>query len=87
MGRSVTPTYRIEYTAKNYSGTSMVGWQKHNGRATSKNLARYCDAMNGSFESGGCNEHISKSLGYTAKITGARLVHQFSGDVIATWAA
>lgn len=87
MGRSFTPTYRIEYTAKNFGGSSAVGWQKHYGRASAKNLARYCELTNESFLAGGCNAHVSEMLGCNAKITGARLVHQFSGDVVATWTA
>lgn len=40
-----------------------------------------------SFEIGGCNQHISKSLGHIPVVTEAKLVHVPTGNVITTWKA
>lgn len=83
MGCTVTPTYVIRIT-QNYRGSDTIVWNtKLNGAPTAENLIKWRKAMNESFNLGGVNEHITKSLGHIARITGAALVNQKTCHVIA----
>lgn len=95
MGRSITPTYRVEYTGAllalgkvTADAVSRVdgkrvhvqGWR---GRATEALLADWRVTMNRSFQAGGSNEHISKAYNVQEHINFARIVHQGTGRVVA----
>lgn len=88
MGKSVTPTYRIEIpsavcvTRGVRVGHSPAGWSvKHSGSPTDESLAKYVADYEASTLPGGVNEH----LGVT-RVSSARVVHQSSGEVVATYA-
>jgi hypothetical protein len=82
MGRSTTPTFRIDYTC---AGTHMTStaWgpsqRKHVGRANEANLKVEVDGFLASCEPGGVNDHLK------VIILEARLVHQPTGTVRATY--
>jgi len=82
MGRTVTPKYRIEY---NESGRNQVQcWNsKFYGRATAINLEAWRVKHNASFLPSGVNNHVTKALGYVLHVSYARIVNQFSGEVVA----
>lgn len=79
MGKSYTPTYRVEY--RDQSGWHSECW---NGKATEARLEQWRVARNGSMQPGGVNAHIPPALGFQPHISHAKLVHQKSGQVVAT---
>jgi hypothetical protein len=78
MGRSYTPTFRVEYNG----GAQMCWDSKRDGRPTEANLDAWRDGYNASFQPGGVNGHLA---GY--RIGAARLVRQATGEVVAEVAA
>lgn len=62
MSKTVTPTYRLDFTEVNAAGQlerHQIGWNsKHNGRATKENCIRYLRAYQASTQAGGVNEQI-----------------------------
>ena len=86
MGRTITPTYRVEFK-DNVSGHywNTQAWNGNSdGRATAQNLETWRNRYNKSFQSDGNNFHCSKSVGRIIHISEARLIRQASGDVVAT---
>ena len=82
MGRSVTPTYRVEVQAN--TRMDMFSWDcKVNGRATETNLENWRQAYNASFGPGGVNWHVSEASGVVVHISKARLIRQRTGEVVA----
>lgn len=68
MGKTRTPTYRVEMNAQSY--ISNMGWDtKYYGRPTTANLTRFIAYLNNS----------DSALG----IAGARIVRQATGEIIA----
>lgn len=82
MGRTVTPTYRMEYWDQ--GGHHQQAWS---GRPTNANLAKYIRAHIKSLKKGGVNYHVSLALKYIPVPHKARIVRQKTGDVVATWKA
>lgn len=94
MGRSVTPTYRIEYSDNDLPhggrrpfAKSMCWNGKSYGRATLENLTRWRNKFNGSFERGGVNQHVSDAAGYIVRVGSCRIVHQATNRIVATFTA
>jgi hypothetical protein len=83
MGRTTTPTYRIEITEAN-GRVGINAWRREYGKPTTAAIAAYVDAFAQSCLPGGINSHIAH-LALPA-IT-ARIVRQATGEVVATWAA
>lgn len=103
MGKSTTPKYRIEMTeqrlvngqprhvpvdsmiwhSRKINGTASKGY----GLPTDTNLEKWIYAYAKSLELGGVNEHISKSEGAIPYPTSAKIVNQFTGEVVAEWKA
>lgn len=84
MGKSITPKYRIVVDNQRFS------WNcKEYGKPTDKNLAEYVYKLGKSYELGGCNEHISKQLGYIPYPTKARIETnvQYNPVIMAEWKA
>ena len=81
MGKSITPTYRLEF---NDGKPQMQAWK---GRATDQALERWIYSYAKSLELGGVNQHISLSLGHIPYLYSARIVRQATGEVVATWKA
>ncbi|MFA5049293.1 MAG: hypothetical protein WC516_09780 [Patescibacteria group bacterium] len=83
MGKSITPKYRIEIDYNDHR----VWNCKEYGKPTEKNLIRYIELYIQSLKIGGCNEHISKMLGYMPIPNKAKIINQFTGDIVASWNA
>lgn len=83
MGRSTTPTYRVEFVAN--VPMSMGAWNgKINGRATDANAERYRQSMNQSFQPGGVNSHVTEAHGVVPHISKVVVIRQSSNAVVAT---
>jgi hypothetical protein len=88
MGRSVTPTYRVEYRAVDCVLTSGSWWvhgryqMRGDGRPTDVNLHEHVKSLEASFKPGRSNDHIGD-----VKIIEAWIVHQASGDQVAHYEA
>jgi hypothetical protein len=92
MGRSITPTFRVEYHDNPFTAVELhvrdsFAWKASYGRPTAANLEKWRTAMNKSYAAGGVNEHISNMLGYVVNISAARIVRQATGEVVATYSA
>lgn len=75
MGRSTFPTFIVRYVDQ--QGLHRVVWNsKTAGQPTRNNLERWRKTMNASMKLGGCNEHVSLSLGFMPHISMATLVNQ-----------
>ena len=75
MGRSTTPTFVVDY--QDQLGWHRVAWDsKTSGRPTNTNLEAWRVAMNKSMNPGGCNEHVSKSVGFILHISKAAIHNQ-----------
>ena len=92
MGRSMTPTYRIEtWEGLNTSKTPSVimGWNVGGlngyGKPTAKNLAEWMKKYNDSYKFGGVNYHCSERAGVIIHAYKARIVRQSTGEVISEW--
>lgn len=87
MGRSITPTFRIEFREVTAAGRPVhwtsAGWDtKHAGRPSAETLAAHVRGMEASTEPGGVNEHLgATTIGY------ARIVRQSTDEVMAEYRA
>lgn len=67
MGRTITPTYRVEY--RDQSGWHKQGYADRNGKCvlrkapTDADAEEFRKAMNRSFNIGGSNYHVSEAAG------------------------
>lgn len=97
MGTTRTPKYRIEYrTLSLHRGNTspdtsvdgipynVMAWIWSKAEPTQAQLMGWITTMNLSMEDGGCNAHLSKDLGYTDRVTSARIVRQADAKVITT---
>jgi hypothetical protein len=84
MGKSYTPTYRVEERAQGVAPYTYA-WRKEDGRPTIANLEKRIMSYAKSLEKGGVNEHLSKN--FIPYPTFARIVRQATGEVVATWKA
>lgn len=87
MGRSTTPTFRVEMSESGLTTGKRYRWQgawnsKYSGRPSDKNLAAYVAAHEASTRSGGVNECLGPM-----KVNSAQVVRQSSGEVVATFTA
>ena len=80
MGRSTTPTYRVEVKANRPMG--MFGWDSRDGRANEANLELWRQGYNESFQVGGVNGPRADS-DIIVHISSAKLVRQSTGEVVA----
>lgn len=86
MGRTITPTYRVEFK-DNTSGKywNSQSWEsKAYGQPTDTNLESWRQRYNKSFGIEGVNFHCSRSVGFIIHIHTARLIRQATGEIIAT---
>lgn len=89
MGRTITPTYRLEYQAENWPLHTQA-WQVRSnnaripgkGKPTPANIAKWAKAFEDSMLPTGCNAHVGFH-----RILNARIVNQFTGQVVAEWEA
>lgn len=82
MGRSYTPTYRVEYQTDTARWQTMCWDTASHGRPNTASLEKWRRSYNESFAPGGDNEHVSKDLGVVIHISRAKLVHQRTGRVM-----
>lgn len=84
MSRTITPRYALDV-----DGLSCATWNsKQNGKPTAANLEKWVMAYAKSLEIGGCNEHISKSLGHIPYPRRAVVrENKPGGAVVAEWKA
>lgn len=92
MGRTNTPTYRVEMeerrTGSSNPAITRMAWDcRSKGRPTDPNLERYVLAHVDSLKAGGVNVHLSESLGFMPIPHSARIVRQSTGRVVASWEA
>lgn len=86
MSRSSTPTYRLEYSVPGFHITPMAWRVKREGQVpgygkpTDENLRKEVLGFENSCEPGGPNAHLG-----LMKVRSAKIVHQFTGDVVATY--
>ena len=82
MGRSITPKYRLVLD------NQIMIWR---GKATQKELKNFVFAYAKSLEIGGCNDHVSKMLGYIPYPSEARIEYNDDfvhvNDPVAVWKA
>lgn len=75
MGRSTTPTFRIDLTVRHAKNEVAVAWTSQSwsvafaGRPTAENLQRWVGRTEGSTSPGGCNEHLGVTIIKTAVVT------------------
>jgi hypothetical protein len=90
MGKSTTPTYRVEIwdNANNKIVPMKSTWDyKYFGKPTNKKLEKYIVDYIESLKFGGVNYHISELCGFIPVPNKARIVNQFTNDVVSTWIA
>jgi hypothetical protein len=80
MGKSITPTYRVEYRDNASRSTSSMCWR---GKASKERLEQWRKDYNKSFNPGGVNYHVSQSLGIVVHISHAWLIHQRTNECVA----
>lgn len=80
MGRSTTPTYRVEVTANKPIG--FFAWNRRDGLANEVNLELWRQSYNESFQVGGVNGPINDD-DIIVHISSAKLVRQSTGEVVA----
>lgn len=85
MGRTFTPTYRIEMQGSTAAcwRTKDYGQMRGHGQPTAANLTAYVNAFVNSQMAGGPNEHIREALGKPIVPTWARIVRQSDNRVMA----
>lgn len=83
MGKSTIPKYKLIVFDRN--GGYTASWS---GKPTEKRLADYIDKYIQSLKIGGCNEHISKRLGFIPVPYKAMICYNyFGGARVAEWNA
>lgn len=80
MGKSITPTYRIEMKVSRGVVTPAAWPTKHLGRPTEDTLRQYVQVWEDSTKDGGCNSH----LGFTF-IREAKVYRQGTGECVAVY--
>jgi hypothetical protein len=94
MGKSTTPTFRIEYSERGQERPNLVTTQntmswssRQHGKPTAENLRIYVMKYAKSLEAGGCNEHISQALGRIPYPSAMWIIRQSNNSVVASWKA
>jgi len=83
MGRSVTPTYRVEVVT-NVGRITPMAWDcKRDGRPNQKNIDQWRVDINKSFQPDGVNWHVSESSGIVQHISKATVIRQSTHEVVA----
>lgn len=87
MGKSYTPTFRVEYRDNASRTTSDMIWDcKTDGQPTVANLEKWRQGYNRSFNHGGTNYHVSLSIGIIVHINKAWIVRQSTDEIVAATA-
>ena len=86
MGRSTTPTYRVEYVTPGFYIAPMA-WRVKGygvipgcGKPTDENLRKDVLFFEKSCKPGGPNEHLGPMV-----VTSAKIVHQATDNIVATY--
>jgi hypothetical protein len=81
MGKSYTPTYRIEF----WDCKGVKAQQAWRGKATKKALAEWVWAYDDSLKVGGVNFHVSQMLKYIPFVSKAIIVRQADNTIMTAW--
>ena len=85
MGRTIIPTYYAETRDNRNLGWLHLAWNcRDHGWPSVENAERYRDSLNKSFKIGGVNEHISRSAGILVHVSELRIIHNKTGEVVAS---
>lgn len=92
MGKSITPKYRIELWENRRTtwfpcSIQMCWFVKNYGPVTNKNLERWIEKYNQSYQPGGVNWHVSERTGIVHYCHTAKIVEQKTGEVVAEYHA
>lgn len=87
MGRSTTPTYRVEIRESGVNTGKRYRWQgawnsRYSGRPTDATLAEYIKKHEASTEPGGVNECLGRM-----KVDSACVIRQSTGEIVASYTA
>lgn len=90
-----TPKYRVDlFDHRGFWDKLGLSWNVRSrtnvhgdGKPTDANLEKKVFAYAKSLELGGVNEHLSKAAGFIPYPKAARIVNQFTGEVVAEWKA
>lgn len=93
MGRSYTPKYKVEVKTNLTGNHKVVSvWETKSrtnvqgyGRPNEKNLGKWVERHDESFQPNGCNFHVTKQIGVIPYVQEARIVNQQTGEVIAIY--
>lgn len=80
MSKSITPTYRVEFTKLSSGGSALTNIA-YRGKKNAAGLKAFVNLYNKSFAEGGVNFIAGSSL----VILEAKLVNQYTGIVVATY--
>ena len=83
MGKSYTPTFRVEYRDNTRKNGHMTWDCKRDGRPTVANLEKWRQGYNESFNPGGVNFGVSQAVGVVIHIVSAKLIRQATGETVA----
>ena len=86
MGRSYTPTYRLEFWEDPQGSKQQHAWNKGI-KPTEHTLEAWVHSYAGSLGAQGVNTHLSKALGYVPFPVKAQVIRQATGEIVATWKA
>jgi hypothetical protein len=82
MGMSKTPKYRLEISDD--AGIHTQVWE---GIATMNTLTKYLEAYINSLKLGGCNQHITRDLGFIPVPRYAKIIEQKTQKIKVEWKA
>lgn len=80
MGRSYTPKYYMHIDDR-----EVMAWRR--GKPTLKKLKEWVEVYGKSLEIGGCNEHISQSLGYVPYPHNVKIFSSKTRKIVVEWTA
>ena len=88
MGRSCTPTFRVEYrdnTLRHFQAPHWLTYDyKRHGKPDDAKAEAIRVSLNASFGPGGVNWHVSTARGVVIHITRLDIVRQADGEIVGT---
>lgn len=81
MGRTITPTFRVEYVMFGNIGITSSAWYtRHEGHPDDENLRRHVEKLEDSSKPGGCNAHCGPMV-----VASAKIIRQKTDEVVANY--
>lgn len=87
MGKSITPKYIIVIWDNPKISPNAMVWDCRGKKPTEKQLDDYITVYINSLKVGGCNYHITESLGYIPVPYRAHIVNQKTNEIVVKWNA